>query len=332
MSKTYRFAILGTGWIARKMAEALDYVQGAEKYAIASRDFNKSKKFADEFGFKKAYESYEEAANDKEVDVVYIATPHNMHCVNALMCMEAGKHVLCEKPFAVNRQEVELMIAKAKQKGVFLMEAMWSRFHPHIIKAKELIENGELGEIQLLTADFGIQRPVVDSDRKFNRELIGGALLDIGIYPVFAAQYFLGKNTQLSAQAVIGHTGVDFSNSVMLKYEKPHLAVLHSSFMYESGVKATIYGDKATLLFDSFWFMPGNLKLQYVDGREEILTFPKVSNGYQYEAQEVVNCLNEGLTQSESMSWNESLQLIDTLDAIRKECGINYPGHDSWVQ
>jgi len=331
MAKNYRLVILGTGMIAKKMAEALDFVQGADKYGVASRDFNKAKKFADEHGFLKAYGSYEEAANDKEVDVIYIATPHNLHCINALMCLEAGKHVLCEKPFAVNKQEVELMIAKAQEKGLFLMEAMWSRFHPHILKAKEIIDRGMLGHIQLLEADFGIQRAVIDTDRKFNRDLIGGALLDIGIYPVFLAQYLLGAPAQLSAQAVIGHTGVDFSNAILLKYDKPQLAVLHSSFMYESGVKAVIYGDKGTLVFDSFWFMPGNLKLQFIDGREEVITFSKWGNGYQHEAQEVVNCLNKGLTQSESMSWNDSLQLIDTLDAVRKECGISYPGHDSWA-
>jgi predicted dehydrogenase len=329
MTKRYRFAIMGTGIIARKMAEALEHVTGAVKYAVASREQGKAKLFATEWGFEKAYGSYQEMVNDPLVDVVYIALPHNLHCTATLLSLDAGKHVICEKPFAVNEAEVRMMIDKAQSKGLFLMEAMWSRFLPHIIRAKELVENGTLGHIDMLTADFAIRRrPIIPSDRKWNRELIGGALMDIGIYPVFIAQYLLGEHTGFDAQAVIGSTQVDYSCGVTFKYAQETMAITYSSFLVESGVKAAVYGSKTTLEFDSFWFMPGDLKLLYHDDREELIPFPKIGNGYHYEAQEVVDCLNKGLTQSPSMTWDDSLKLIQTLDGIRQKCGIFYPGHD----
>lgn len=331
MSNNYRFAILGTGMIAHKMAEALNHVQGAVKYGVASRDLNKAEAFAEECGFEKAFGSYEALVNDPLVDVVYIATPHNMHCINTLMCLDAGKHVLCEKPLAVNASEVKHMIDKAGEKGLFLMEAMWSRFLPHIKYARHLIDSGVIGDVHLLTADFGIRREVKPLDRKFNRDLIGGALMDIGIYPVFLAQYLMGDHSMLDASAVIGSTNVDYTCSVTLKYAQDRMSVLYSSFLLESGVKAALYGSKGTLLFDNMWFMPGNLKILYHDGRTEDFNFSQIGNGYQFEAQEVVDCLNKGLIQSPSMSWDDSKKLIDTLDTIRHQCGIRYPGHDNWA-
>lgn len=328
MTKTYRFAIIGTGGIAQKMAEALDFAPGALKYAVASRNLETAQSFAQQYGFERAYGSYEEAAADPNVDVVYVATPHNLHMQNTLMCIDHGKHVLCEKPLAVNGAEVRAMIAKAKEKGVFLMEAMWSRFLPHIKLAKQLVDDGVLGNIQMLVADFCIQRSVDVVNRKFNRELIGGSLLDIGIYPVFLSQLVMEEPIGFDAHAGIGETGVDYSLSVTLKYPGVKMGVIQSSFLVESGVKAAIYGDKASIIFDGFWFMPGNLKVRYVDGNEDVYTFNTLGNGYQYEVMEVMRCLGNGWAQSPLMSWDDSLRLIDRLDAIRKKCGVWYPGHD----
>jgi predicted dehydrogenase len=326
--KTYRFAILGTGWIAEKMAEALNYVAGAEKYAVASRSMDNANGFAKKWGFAKAYGSYLEAVMDKNVDVVYVATPHNLHFENTMMCLDNGKHVVCEKPLAVNASEVKAMIQKANDKGLFLMEAMWSRFLPHIIKAKEIVSSGQLGHINMLSADFCIQRPYDPLNRKFNRELIGGALLDIGIYPVFLAQYLFGAPKTIASVAAIGPTSVDHSIGMTFGYGDVKLSVLSASFVAESGVNATIYGDNGNIRFDPFWFMPGNFTLVKPDGTETAYAFEKVGNGYHHEIDEVVTCLNAGATQSKLMSWNDSIALIETLDTIRQQCKITYPNHD----
>ena len=184
MTKRYKFGILGTGWIARKMANAFKHVDGATLYAVASRNQQSANSFAKEFKIEKAYGSYEAMLADPEVDVVYVATPHNLHHQNTLLCLDYGKHVLCEKPFAVNGREAREMIDKARAKKLFLMEAMWSRFLPHIIKAKEIVESGQLGKIKLLTADFCSKFVFNPNNRWFNLDLVGGSLLDIGIYPV----------------------------------------------------------------------------------------------------------------------------------------------------
>jgi predicted dehydrogenase len=328
MSHTYRIAILGTGMIAAKMAEALNFVDGSVKYAIASRSVETAQAFAQKWGFEKAYGSYEEVLKDKAVDVVYIATPHNMHFENTMMCLEHGKHVVCEKPMAVNSAEVAAMINKAKEKGLFLMEAMWSRFLPQIIKAKEIVDSGQIGPVNLLAADFCIQRPYDPQNRKFNAQLIGGALLDIGIYPVFLSQFLFGAPSKVAAMAALGPTKVDHSCSMTFGFDDIKLSVLHASFIAESGVNATIYGENGTIRFDPFWFMPANFKVVFADGKEVPYKFDFIGNGYNYEMDEVVRCLNAGLTQSPKMSWDDSLLLINTLDQIRQQCNIVYPNHD----
>ena len=324
----YNFAILGTGMIANKMAEALDSVDGIVKYAVGSRDILKAETFAKKWGIKKSYGTYEDLANDPDIDVVYIATPHNLHHDNTLMCLNHGKHVLCEKPMAVNLKEVEEMINVAHNKGLFLMEAMWTRFLPSVIKVKELIDGGAIGNVNLLAADFCINKKVNPSDRKFNRELIGGSLLDIGIYPIYLSQYLLGLPESYIAVAGIGETKVDYNCSMTLKYPGIQMAVMHSSFIADSGVNASVYGSKGTIKFDPMWFTPVPFTLIDDKGNEKRYEFGFVGNGYNYEVDEVVNCLNKGLIESSMMSWQHSVDLIKQLDGIREICGIYYPGHD----
>ncbi|MFN8209169.1 MAG: Gfo/Idh/MocA family oxidoreductase [Bacteroidales bacterium] len=175
MADSIRWGILGTGMIARKFAEGLREVAGAELRAVGSRNLNTANSFANDYNVRLAFGSYEALAACEEVDVIYIATPHNLHCENTLLCLDHGKHVLCEKPFAVNRKEVQQMIARAREKNLFLMEALWSRFLPHIIKAKELIRQGAIGEVKLLKADFGINSPFNEQHRHHKQEPIGGS-------------------------------------------------------------------------------------------------------------------------------------------------------------
>jgi predicted dehydrogenase len=326
--KTYNWGILGTGFIAQKMADALPFVPNSKLYAIASRNMDTAKTFASKYKVDKMYGSYEELVKDPAVDIVYVATPHNLHYENTIMALEHGKHVLCEKPFAVNGREVRGMIAKAKQKNVFLMEALWSRFLPNVMKAKEIIDSGEIGTVRLLKADFGLNRPFNPANRLFNKELIGGSLLDLGIYPLFLSLFLLGKPKRLQAIAGMGKTDVDYNCSFTLGYEKDTLAVLHSSVVAQTDVIATIYGDKGTIVFDNWWFMPVPIYHMSSDGKKTKIPLTFEGNGYNYEAAEVVNCLQNGQIQSKMMSWDDSLLLIDSLDAIRKEIGLTYPGHD----
>jgi len=328
MKRNYNFGIMATGKIAVKMAEALAVVPEAVCYAVASRSQESAEAFVQENGFKKAYGSYEAMLQDSALDVVYIATPHNLHFENTMLCLKYGKHVLCEKPFAVNGIEVREMVKLAEEKGVFLMEALWSRFMPHIIKAKELIINGTIGEVKLLTSSFCFQAPFDPDARLYNKDLIGGSLLDIGIYPVFLASYLLGQPKQMSAMAGFGATGVDDNCSVTFGYDNETLAVLHSSFHAEKAVEATVHGTKGKIVFDSPWHEASHFSVFDQSGNEIRHEFDHQGNGYHYEVIEVIKCLNSGALQSNLMSWDDSIALIDLLDQIRDKAGISYPNHD----
>ena len=329
--KTYNWGILGTGFIARKMAEALPLVPQSRLYAIGSRNLHTASEFAGQYAVEKAYGSYEELARDPDVDIVYIATPHNLHYENTILCLSHGKHVLCEKPFAVNGREVRGMIEKAKETDRFLMEALWTRFLPNLIKVKEMVDEGRIGRINLLKADFGINIPFNPAHRLYNKQLIGGSLLDLGIYPLFLSLLLLGKPKTISARAGIGETGVDYNCSFTLGYEKETLAVMYSSVVAQTDITASVYGENGTIVFDNWWYMPVPAKHIAQDGKTIPIHEKSVGNGYNYEAAEMIRCLEKGKTQSEMMSLEFSILLIDTLDAIRKEIGLVYPGHDDRV-
>ena len=299
--KTYYWGILGTGFIARKMAEAIPFVPNAKLYGVASRNINTAKTFAKEFNVEKTYGSYEELVADPAIDVVYIATPHNLHYEDTMLALEHGKHVLCEKPFAVNGREVRGMIDKAKEKKLFLMEALWSRFLPNVIKAKEIIYSGQIGRVTLLKADFGLSPAFNAENRLFNKQLIGGSLLDLGIYPLFLSLFLLGKPKTMKAMGGMGVTGVDLNCSFTLGYNEDTLAVLHSSLVAQTDVVATIYGEKGTIIFDRWWFMPVPIHIITKEGEQVEVPLEFIGNGYNYEAAEVVNCLQQGKIESNQM-------------------------------
>jgi predicted dehydrogenase len=220
------------------------------------------------------------------------------------------------------------MIAKAKEKNRFLMEALWSRFLPNIIKAKEMVDLGQIGKIKLIKADFGLNKPFDPNHRLYNKQLIGGSLLDLGIYPLFLSLLLLGKPKTIKAIAGIGATGVDYNCSFTLGYEDDTLAVMYSSVIAQTDIVAAIYGEKGTIVFNNWWFMPVPIRIVTQEGKEIPVPLKFEGNGYNYEATELVKCLEQGKIQSEIMSWDNSLLLIDVLDAIRKEIGLVYPDHD----
>jgi len=327
-STKVKWGILGTGWIARKLGDALKVVADAEIYAVGSRNMATAQRFADEFNIPKAYGSYEDLVNDPEVDVIYVATPHNLHLSNTLLALDHGKHVLCEKPMGVNRKEVTAMLEKAKEKNLFLMEAMWSRFLPNILKTKELVESGAIGEVKLLTASFCIKSSPEQQYRHLCLEPCGGTTLDIGIYNIFLSLFLLGEPSAITASAGINEQGCDTSSNYTFRYANDTLAVMYSSFLAESPVVAEIHGTKGKISLEHLWFCPGKVTLKLNESDEQIFDFDVKANGYEFEVEEVVACLKAGKIQSDLWSWADSLQLVDMMDKIRQQCGIVYPNHD----
>jgi len=326
--KKIQWGILSTGWIAHKFAAALQVSGKSKLYAVGSRNLGTAKKFAGKFHIPKSYGSYEELVSDPAVDVVYIGTPHNLHLQNTLLALDHQKHVLCEKPMGVNLKEELRMIEKAKEKNLFLMEALWSRFLPNIIKTKELVDSGEIGDVKLLTASFAIISDNGPEHRHYNIDLCGGTILDTGIYNIFLSLLLLGRPKSISAIAGLGEQGGDNSCSYAFKYERDTLSVMYSSFLADPNVVAEIHGTKGKIILDHLWFRPGNVKLIYRNGKKKTFKYDFKSNGYEYEADETAKCILAGKTQSELWSWNDSIELINTMDAIRKQCGIVYPNHD----
>lgn len=323
-----RWGILSTGWIAHKFTTALRVAEHCEIYAVGSRKIDTAKKFAAEFNIPHAYGSYEELVSDPSVDVIYVATPHNLHLHDTLLALDHHKHVLCEKPFGVNKKEALRMIEKAKEMKLFLMEAFWSRFLPNIIKTKELVDSGAIGEVKLLTAAFSVRSEGGPEHRHFNIDLCGGTLLDTGIYNVFLTLLLLGEPEAFTAMAGLSPQGGDNNCSYTFKYKNDTLAVMYSSFLADPPVVAEIHGTKGKIYLEHLWFCPGPVKVTYRDGREERFDFNMRGNGYEYEAEEVARCVMSGKSESPLMNWNDSLRLIGMLDKIRKECGIIYPRHD----
>jgi predicted dehydrogenase len=324
MRRTISWGILGTGRISSKFALDLQLAPDARLAAIGSRDPDLAREFAQKNNVEKAYGSYEELAADKDIDVIYIGTPHTSHCENALLCLENGKAVLCEKPFAMNEKEVARMITKAREKNVFLMEAIWTRFIPAIRKALELIECGAIGDIVHIKADFGYKAQYDPTWRLFNKELGGGSLLDIGMYPVFLILLLMGEPDEIAADAIIGRTGVDELISAYFKYYNGKMATLYSTLIANTPVEAEISGTKGHIRINRMWHMSRSLVLHLNNGQSETFEFSYRGMGYEYEAEEVTSCLQSDLKESELLPLEFSLRLIKVLDRMRQKCGITY--------
>lgn len=329
MKKTYNWAVLGCGKIARKFSSDLKLLPNARLYAAASRDYNRALEFVNELGYEKAYGSYEEMVNDPAVDVVYIATPHSHHHEHTLLCLNHKKAVLCEKAFAINKMEAEEMVNAAKENDTFLMEAFWTMFQPSFNRAMEIAKSGELGKLKIVRSDFAFNAPFDENKRLYNIKLGGGSLLDIGIYPVFAALTSLGKPDVIKTFADFASTGSEESISIIFKYKDGEMANLTSSFAGYSPTRTEYWFERGYMVLNPKWYIPTNITL-WKEG-EEVQTLPKEHSegfGYQYEAAHVMECLDQGKIESNKMTWQMSLDLMETLDRIRIDAGIFFPGHD----
>jgi predicted dehydrogenase len=328
MNKKYKWGILAPGKMSAKFTKGLILLDNVELYAVGSRDLKRAKLFAEEFGFKKFYGSYEELVSDSEVDVIYIASPHSCHFEHTLMCLKNKKAVLCEKAFALNITEVKAMISEAEKQKVFLMEALWTPFQPIYRKTKEILLEGEPGKIIHLNARFSFQAPYNPADRKFNLDLGGGSLLDIGIYPVIDALYFIGVPSEVIAKASFTETGSEDSISIIFGYNDGHMATLYSSFCTAGGIGCDILCENGNLFFSRGRDMSQRLNVALNDKENMKYSLLPDGMGYQFEATEVMKCLDEGKLQSDVVPHSFSLNLMNTLDRIRKAAGIVYPGRD----
>jgi scyllo-inositol 2-dehydrogenase (NADP+) len=324
-TKPINWGIVGTGWAAEKMVEGLSVLPEARVHAIASRTVERAAEFAARHRIENAYGSYEDLARDPDIDVIYIATPHSLHCENTIMCLDNHKAVLCEKPLAINEKEVVRMIARAKEKNAFLMEALWTRFLPSIAKSMELISTGSLGAVRHIKSDFGVMRQFDPIHRAFNKGLGGGSLLDLGIYPVFLTLMLWGEPDQITAVADIGSTVVDESLALTFKYNDGRIASLFSSFTVDSTVETHICGTEGRLKISRMWFAPVKLELSKEGQQTQVIDPDTLGNGYNYEADEVMRCLRARKKESDILPLSFSLRLIRLLDRIRREIGLVYP-------
>ncbi|TDO96277.1 Gfo/Idh/MocA family protein [Marinomonas balearica] len=326
-----RWGILGTGNIAHTFAKDFQYAKTGTLTAVASRNKDTADSFASEHDIELAMVDYYSLINSQEVDVVYIATPHSTHYELARAAILSGKSVLCEKPFTLNEAQAKTLFELAETHQVFVMEAMWTRFQPAIEQAIEWVEEGEIGDLMGIQASFNFKGPTDPQHRLLNPDLGGGALMDIGIYPVFLAQLFLGRPDFVQNQAVIGDTDVDVFEQIMLGWENGQLASLEASILSPAPNRAILSGTQGYIEFGSQWYKAKTITLVKSDDSEHAIEFDYEGEGYQFEIEEVNRCLEEGLLQSPNHSWQNTLNLLSTLDEIRQDMGVVYDDDETGI-
>lgn len=320
----FNIGIIGAGHIAEKMAATLHGMEGVRAYAVAARQLEKAQKFAAEHGFTKAYGSYEELADDPQVNLIYVATPHTFHYSHVMMCLEKGKPVLCEKAFMANAREAEEAIRLSEEKGVFLAEAIWTRYLPFSATIREIISSGAIGTPMMLTAHLGY--PVAHKERIMKPELGGGSLLDLGVYTLnFAMMYFGSDIKEITSTCLKSDTGIDLQNSITLKFNDGKMAVLQSTAMCANDRQGIINGDKGYIIADNI-----NNPLQadlYSPDHTLIRSYkaPEQITGFEYQVQACIDAIREGKTESPYMPHSESLRVMKIMDGLRKEWGVVFP-------
>lgn len=314
--KPVRWGIISTGRIAHTFAADLRHIDEGTIIAVGSRNLDSAKLFADEFGLARAYGSYEELVSDPDVDAVYVGTPHPMHLDNALLALDHGKPVLVEKAFTMNAHEARTLIEAARAKKLFVMEAMWTRFLPHVVAIRELVLAGAIGELVAFEADHGKWFPTDASSRLFAPELGGSALLDLGIYPVSFAFMLLGRPTHVRSLVTPSFTGVDGQVSMLFGYDSGAHAVLTCTSGARSATRACLTGRDARIEIGGDFYAPTSFELRTRDGKVRPYRFDVPGRGLQFQAVEVARCLDAGLLESPVMPLDETLAIMETLDSV----------------
>lgn len=319
-----KWGIIGLGNIAHQFAKDLMLVEEVELVGVASRNLEKAQEFAEKYNCKKAYDSYDAIINDAEIDILYIATPHNSHAALSIKALQNNKHVLCEKPLALNYNDALQMINASKENNKFFMEAFWTRFNPSFREAFAKIKNGEIGEVKYINADFAFCANLDGiGNRNTDLKLGGGALLDIGVYPLFLSYMLLGIPAEILAKSNFHKTGADVQTSMILQYENAQ-AILHASFVSTSNIKATINGTKGRINLNTLWHEAQSYTLN-VDDKEEEILLPTKGKGFTYEIEECHQCIKENRIESNLWSHQNSLELIKIVDQVRSQIGLEYP-------
>jgi predicted dehydrogenase len=325
MSDKLRWGILATGHIARKFAVGVRQTDCGEIVAVGSRTQAKADAFGQEFDIPHRHGSYEALAADADVDAVYVATPNPMHAENTLLCLKSRKAVLCEKPFAVNAAQAREMIGSARAAGLFLMEAMWTRFLPPIRKAKQLVDDGTIGELRMIMADFGFRGEWDPARRTLNADLAGGGLLDVGIYPISLSSMFFGQALAVAAEANIGETGVDEQAGMVVRYDGGRISIMAAGVRTQTPMEAWLLGTEGRIHLHNQWWRGSPLTLM-VNGKEpETIAPPVEGNGFNYQIEEVARCIAAGKAESDIMPLDETLSIMTLMDDIRKQWGLKYP-------
>ncbi len=328
-TRIFHWGIIGPGRIARKFADDLRTLPNARLHAVASTSAERARAFADAYGAPHAFGQYADLLDCPGLDVVYIATPHALHAEHALLCLERGLPVLCEKPFAMNLAEARRMVAAAHRHRVFLMEALWTRFIPSMDLALTLIAEGEIGEVHTVKSDFGFKMPFDPHSRLYNKALGGGSLLDIGIYPALLNLLVFGKPAPEDVLAAAAFTATDVDESCAFTFQYPgnRLALAHSTLAANTPVEANLYGTEGTIYLHPRWHHSQRLTISRYAGREEekrIVDLPYTGWGYAFEATHVMECLEKEMLESDRLPLDFTLDLVETLDIIREKIGLEY--------
>ncbi|MGN6324484.1 Gfo/Idh/MocA family protein [Pseudolysinimonas sp.] len=326
MTEHLRWGILATGGIASAFTRDLRVV-GAPVTAVGSRDLDRSRAFADEHGIARAHGSYEELVADPEVDVVYVATPHPAHAGNALLALDAGKHVLVEKPFTISEAEARAVMDRAAEKGLIALEAMWTRWLPHMIRMREIIAAGTLGELRAVTADHDQKANPDPAGRMLNPELGGGALLDLGIYPVSFAWDVLGAPDRVVALSDTTPTGVDGQTAIILSFPGGRKALLHTELDARGSNRAVVLGTEGRIEIDPVWYTPTSFTV-YDSAGDVVERYASEveGRGMQFQALELERLVAEGRDADDLLPPDETVAIMGTLDEVRRQIGLRYPG------
>lgn len=323
MKKKVKWGIIGLGNIANKFAADLQLSNSSILYGVASREINKAEKFSKKFRSIKYYGSYEELADDSDIDIIYIATPHTFHFENTMMCLRKGKAVLCEKPMGINSDEVKIMVQEANSRNLFLMEGIWTRFIPATEKLIEILNRKLIGDILFIRADFGFKGDLNLESRVYNKRLGAGSLLDIGIYPIYLSLLTNGLPKDLKAMARMTETGVDSYCSMLFNYENGSKAILESTIESETPTEAYIYGSDGSIKLHSRFHHTEKITITR-NGKKEIFTIEYKGNGYIYEIEEANKCVINQEIESPKLPLKTSIDLIRIIDKVKEEIGLKY--------
>ena len=321
--KTIRWGIAGPGMIANKFAKAVCNTEGAALAAVASRSEEKGWQFAERYGIERVYTSYEQLAQSDTVDAVYISTIHPVHYSCAELFLKMGKHVLCEKPLCIHAEQAKALQKCAKEHGVFLMEAVWTRFLPAIREALSLTEQGKIGQVMGVEADFCYASSVEEEPKLFSNEMAGGSVLDVGVYGLHFASMFLGKEPGKVQAAAHVQDGVDLHTQMSLQYENGAMASITSAIGLQKPETAYVYGTKGYLKFPTYYGAQGFYLCK--DGEETYVSKPSLGEGFEEEILEVCSCIREGKCQSDILPVEESIRIIRLMDEVRRQIGVRYP-------